>query len=206
MVLKRCGHHHHFDGVSREYKRALMAVIFINAVMFLVEMPMGFFGQSQALKADALDFLSDTFTYSLSLFVIGRSVKLRSWAALIKGISLAILGVWVLGSTFWAIIVLETPVISVMGGVAFMALMANLTSVVILSRFKDGDANVRSVWLCSRNDALSNVAVIGAAFAVWLTNTAWPDLIAATFIAFVFVTGSFQIIKQSLSEMQTAES
>ena len=158
-----CGHNASFDGVSADYKRRLWIVIALNAAMFVVEMAAGQAAKSQALKADALDFFGDALTYGISLAVIGASVKLRSMAALAKGISLAAMGLFVFGSTLWRVFYTTTPTAEIMGVVGFLALAANLASVALLVRYKDGDANVRSVWLCSRNDAIGNVAVMVAA-------------------------------------------
>ena len=162
MSASCCGQDTQFDGVSTTFKRALWIVIAINGVMFIVEMAAGAVAGSKALQADALDFLGDTATYAISLFVIGMSLHVRATAALIKGLSLAAMGLWVFGSTAYQVLVLGVPSATVMGSVGVLALLANLASVFLLMRFKDGDANVRSVWLCSRNDAIGNVAVIGA--------------------------------------------
>jgi len=195
-----CGDGPKFDGVSSGFKRALWAVIFINGFMFLVEMTAGAFAESKALQADALDFLGDTATYALSLYVIGMSLKIRATAALFKGLSLGAMGAWVLGTTIYQVLVLGTPQAEVMGVIGFLALIANLCSVAILMRYKDGDANVRSVWLCSRNDAIGNVAVMLAAGGVWLTGTAWPDLFVAALMAGLFFWSAIQIIRQALLE------
>ncbi len=200
-----CGSDAKFDGVSYEFKRALWAVIAINGAMFVVEMAAGAFSGSKALQADALDFLGDTVTYAISLYVIGMSLKVRATAALVKGLSLAAMGVWVFGSTLYHVLVLGVPSAEIMGGIGLLALAANLASVWILMRFKDGDANVRSVWLCSRNDAIGNVAVILAAVGVYLTGTAWPDLIVAALMAGLFLWSSVQIIKQATDERRHAE-
>ena len=195
-----CGHDHHFDGVSDDYKRRLWAVIAINAAMFGVEMTAGQLSGSQALKADALDFFADAATYFVSLMVIGQAVRVRTTAAFAKGISLFGMGLWVAGSTLYQLLVLGVPEHQVMGVVGFLALIANVASVLILMRYKDGDANVRSVWLCSRNDAIGNVAVMIAAAGVWFTATAWPDLIVAGVMSGLFLSSSVQILRQSLRE------
>ncbi|TNE61715.1 MAG: cation transporter [Alphaproteobacteria bacterium] len=197
-----CCHDTKFDGVDPAYKRALIAVIAINAAMFLVEMPMGFVGQSQALKADALDFLGDTATYAISLAVIGRALAVRAKAALLKGISLLLMGLWVLGSTLYTVFYLHEPAALIMGSVGVAALLANLASVLLLMRFKDGDANVRSVWLCSRNDAIGNLMVILAASGVWASGTAWPDLVVASIMASLFISGALSIIRQAGHELR----
>jgi Co/Zn/Cd efflux system component len=188
--------------MSAGFKRALWVVIAINAVMFAVEMAAGALAGSQALKADALDFLGDTITYAISLFVIGRSVRARASAALFKGLGLAVMGLWVFGSTLWQVFVLGQPNPSIMGIIGFLALAANLSSVAVLMRYRDGDSNVRSVWVCSRNDAIGNVAVITAAGLVAITGTAWPDLVVAALMAGLFLWSSAQIIRQAVGELR----
>lgn len=192
-----------FDGVNPRYKRVLWTVIAINGVMFLVEMAAGQLAGSQALKADALDFLGDTITYGLSLAVIGSSVATRSMAALFKGLSLSIMALWVFGSTVYHTLILGVPSAEVMGGIGMLALTANLASVLLLMRYKDGDANVRSVWLCSRNDAIGNVIVMFAALGVWGSSSAWPDLAVAAVMAGIFLTSSCQILRQAWAEYST---
>lgn len=199
-----CGTGARFEGLSPAYRRALLAVIAINAAMFLVETSAGVLAGSQALKADALDFLGDTLTYGISLWAIGRPLAFRANVALLKGLSLAAMGLWVLGSTFWQVLVLGVPLAPVMGAIGLLALGANLASVLILTRYRDGDANVRSVWLCSRNDAIGNVAVIGAAAAVFLTGSAWPDLLVAGVLAALFLRSSQLILRQALAERAEA--
>jgi Co/Zn/Cd efflux system component len=194
-----------FDGVDPRYKRVLWTVIGINAVMFLVEMAAGEIAGSQALKADALDFLADTVTYGLSLAVIGAALRTRATAALFKGLSLSLMALLVFGSTLYHTFILGLPSAELMGGVAVLALAANLSSVLLLMRYKDGDANVRSVWLCSRNDAIGNVVVMAAALGVWGTNTAWPDLAVAALMAGIFLTSSMQILRHAWSEYREGD-
>ncbi|CUH62875.1 zinc transporter ZitB [Thalassovita autumnalis] len=195
-----CGQNAQFDGVSKDYKRRLWLVIALNAIMFAVEMTAGHMAKSQALQADALDFFSDALTYGVSLAVIGASIKVRTMAALGKGISLLLMGVWVFGSTIYRVMYLGVPEAEIMGVVGFMALATNLISVALLVKYKDGDANVRSVWLCSRNDAIGNVAVMFAALGVWGSGSGWPDVIVAGIMATLFLSSAFQIIKQALAE------
>lgn len=199
-----CDDEFRFDGLSASYKRILWVVIAINASMFLVELTAGLLASSQALKADALDFLGDSLTYALSLAVIGQPLAWRARAAMLKGLSLAAVGLWVLGSTAYHAFFLGLPKAEVMGIVAFLALAANLTSVLLLFRFRDGDANVRSVWLCSRNDAIGNLAVILAAGGVWATAAAWPDLLVAAILASLFLWSSVQIVRQARRELAAA--
>lgn len=175
-------------------------MIAINATMFAAEMGAGQAAQSQAVKADALDFLGDALTYGLSLAVIGMSLRVRATAALLKGASLMAMGLWVLGSTLYRVLYIGVPEAGIMGLIGFLALAANVASVLLLMACKDGDANVRSVWLCSRNDAIGNVAVMAAALTVWATGTGWPDVIVAAAMATLFVSSSVQIIHQSQQE------
>ncbi len=195
-----CGHDAKFEGVSDDYKRRLWIVIAINAAMFFVEMTAGQLARSQALQADALDFLGDALTYGISLAVIGASIRVRTNAALAKALSLLLMGLWVLGSTIYRVIYVGVPEAEIMGVIGLMALIANLASVMLLVRYKDGDANVRSVWLCSRNDAIGNVAVMIAALGVWGTATGWPDLIVAGIMASLFLSSAIQIFRQALAE------
>jgi Co/Zn/Cd efflux system component len=189
-----------FDGLDPRYKRVLWTVIAINGAMFFTEMAVGHLAGSQALKADALDFLADTVTYGLSLAVIGTTIRTRATAALFKGLSLSLMAVWVLGSTIYHTFILGLPSAELMGGIGVLALAANVSSVLLLRRYKDGDANVRSVWLCSRNDAIGNVVVMVAALGVWGTSTAWPDLAVAALMGGIFFTSSAQIMRQAWIE------
>ena len=190
----------YLNNLIEQDQRILWTVIALNGVMFLTEMAAGQLAGSQALKADALDFLADTVTYGLSLAVIGATLRTRATAALFKGLSLSLMALWVLGSTVYHTLILGLPSAELMGGIGLLALAANLASVLLLMRYKDGDANVRSVWLCSRNDAIGNVVVMVAALGVWGTSTAWPDLAVAALMAGVFCTSSVQILRQAWAE------
>ncbi len=192
-----------FDGVDPRYKRVLWTVILINAAMFVTEIVAGHLARSQALQADALDFLGDTVTYGLSLAVIGASLRTRAAAALFKGASLSLMGAWVLGSTLYHVLILGLPRAEIMGVIGLLALAANVSSVLLLMRYKDGDANVRSVWLCSRNDAIGNIVVTLAAGAVWWTASAWPDLIVAGLMAGLFLSSAVQILRQAWAEYRS---
>ncbi len=200
-----CGHEQNFAGVSQTYRRILLIIIVINGLMFGVEMVAGWLSGSQALQADALDFLGDTISYAVSLWAIGKALAIRSRAALAKGISLALMAAWVTGSTLYKVLILNTPDALTMGTVAIAAFVANLVSVLLLMRYRDGDANVRSVWLCSRNDAIGNLIVVAAASGVWATDSAWPDLSVAFIMAALFLSSAIQIIRQARAEMATAD-
>jgi len=194
-----------FDGVDPRYRRVLWTVILINAAMFVTEIVAGHLARSQALQADALDFLGDTVTYGLSLAVIGASLRTRATAALFKGVSLSLMGAWVLGSTLYHVLVLGLPRAEIMGVIGVLALAANVSSVFLLMRYKDGDANVRSVWLCSRNDAIGNIVVTLAAGAVWWTASPWPDLIVAGLMAGLFLSSAVQILRQAWGEYRSTQ-
>lgn len=191
-----------FEGKTAAYKWTLIFVIALNGTMFLVEMLAGFGATSQALKADALDFLGDSLTYGMTLAVIGMSLRIRATAALIKGASLALMGIFVLAMTTYRIFVLDVPNEVTMGVVGFIALAANVISVLVLLRYKDGDSNVRSVWLCSRNDAVGNVIIILAAVAVGATQSRWPDLVVAAVMAGLFLHSSVLIVRQAREELR----
>lgn len=197
-----CGSTIEFDGTSPAYRRALWAVILINAVMFVVEMSAGHAAHSKSLQVDALDFLGDSLTYALSLFIIGKPLKWRSRVAMIKSASLFALALWIFATTVWAFFNPVQPNAPIISGVGIAALIANLVSVGLLMRFKNGDANVRSVWLCSRNDAINNVAVIFAGVGVWLSGSHLPDLLVATAMGGLFLKGSIEIFTQARQEMQ----
>lgn len=182
-------------------KRALLWVIAFNATMFIVEMAAGSMAESQALKADALDFLADSATYAMSLAVLGLTLRARATAALIKGGSLAAMGLFVLGLTIWRAYTGAEPEAPVMGAIGLLALAANLTSVLFLLRFRDGDSNIRSVWLCSRNDAIGNVAVMVAAGLVWAIGSYWPDLVVAAGMAALFLHSATKIVLQASREL-----
>ncbi|MGI1669605.1 MAG: cation transporter [Neptuniibacter sp.] len=197
-----CNSNVQFDGVSVEYKRILWIVIAINVVMFVVETGASIASQSMALRADALDFLGDSLTYSITLLAIGHSLRWRASAALFKGITLALMGLWVLGSTLYRTLVLEIPNEMIMGSVAMMAFTANLISALLLLKYRNGDSNVRSVWLCSRNDAIGNLAALLAAGAVFATQSPWPDLIVAFAMALLFLHSASLILRQAIAELR----
>jgi Co/Zn/Cd efflux system component len=193
-------HSHTFDGMNDEFKRRLMLVTAINVGMFLVEFSAGHLAGSQALQADALDFFADGVTYALSFWAIGRPQRVRTGAAVLKGVSLLAMGIWIAATTLYQFFVHGVPEAQVMGLIGFLALGANLLSVYLLFAYKDGDANIRSVWLCSRNDAIGNVAVMIAAVLVAFLNSGAPDLIVAGIMSALFLTSSYQILRQSWAE------
>jgi Co/Zn/Cd efflux system component len=183
------------------WRRALWIALVINAGMFALELVAGVSADSRALMADALDFLGDAANYAISLVVAGMALVWRARAALLKGVTLIALGLWVLGSTAYAAVLGASPHAGTMGLIGVLALVANVGVALMLYRFRSGDANMRSVWICSRNDAIGNVAVVAAAAGVFGTGTAWPDLVVAAILATLGLSGGFQIIRQARGEL-----
>lgn len=186
---------------DRRWRAALWIALGVNASMFAIEAGAGLAAGSRALQADSLDFLGDAANYAISLGVAGLALRWRARAALLKGASLAGVGVWVLATTLWAVLVGATPRADVMGLVGAAALIANGAVAVMLFSFRKGDANRRSVWICSRNDAIGNLAVLAAAAGVFDTGARWPDLVVAVIMASLSIWGGWQIISQATSEL-----
>lgn len=184
------------------YKRALWAVVLLNAGYGVVEMVGGFFADSQALKADALDFLGDGSITLLGLLAIGWGLQWRARSAFIQGIFLGAMGIGVLINTVYRVLVMHTPSAELMGIMGFIALAINIIAAIVLIPHRHGDANVRAVWLFSRNDAFGNLAVVIAACLVFWTGASWPDLIAAAVIASLFLQSSWSIIKDARSDLK----
>jgi Co/Zn/Cd efflux system component len=170
--------------------------------MFLAEIVAGVAAGSSALQADALDFLGDAANYAISLGVAGLALSWRSRAALVKGATLGLLGLWVLASTAWHAYAGTLPRAEVMGVVGVLALLTNGGVALMLYRFRGGDANMRSVWICSRNDAIGNLAVLLAAAGVFGTGTGWPDIIVAGIMAALSISGGWQIVRQAQGELR----
>lgn len=184
------------------WRRALWIALGINAGMFLAEIVAGVAAGSVSLQADALDFLGDAANYAISLGVAGMALSWRARAALLKGSTLAVLGFWVLASTAWHAYAGTLPEAHVMGVVGVLALLANAGVALMLYRFRGGDANMRSVWICSRNDAIGNLAVVLAALGVFGTGTGWPDLVTAAVMAGLGIHGGAQIVRQASAELR----
>jgi Co/Zn/Cd efflux system component len=188
---------------DKRWRRILWIALVLNAAMFFVEMGAGVQADSRALQADALDFFGDAANYAISLGVAGMALAWRSRAALFKGITILLFGLWVLGSAIWAFFNGTTPAAETMGIVGTLALLVNVGVALMLFRYRTGDANMRSVWICSRNDAISNVAVLAAAIGVAGTGSAWPDLGVAAIMAGLAITGGVQIIWQARNELHS---
>lgn len=188
---------------DRRWRAVLWVALVINAGMFAVEVGAGLATGSRALQADSLDFLGDAANYAISLGVAGLALRWRARAALLKGGSLAGVGLWVFATTLWAVFVGATPRADVMGLVGAAALAANAGVALMLFSFRKGDANRRSVWICSRNDAIGNLAVLAAAAGVFGTGARWPDLIVAAIMAALSIWGGWQIVSQAAGELNS---
>ena len=185
------------------WRRALWIALFVNSGMFAVEMAAGAAADSRALQADALDFLGDAANYAISLLVAGMALAWRARAALAKGLTLIGLGGWVMITAVLAALGGAAPEPELMGIIGALALAANTGVAIMLYRFRTGDANMRSVWICSRNDAIGNIAVMAAALGVFGTGTAWPDLIVAAILALLGISGGIQIVQQARLELRS---
>jgi len=195
-----CHTHSTEPAADRSVRRILWIALALNAAMFAVEIGAGLAARSVALQADALDFLGDAATYAISLAVLGRPLRWRAGAAMLKGVSLGVLGVWVAAATVWSAVAQPLPDHTVMGGIGVLALAVNVVAAVMLYRMRGGDANLRSAWLCSRNDAIGNLAVLGAALGVFGTATVWPDLVVGAVMAGLALSASIAILRQARSE------
>lgn len=184
------------------YRRVLWVALVVNLAMFAVEIAAGWNAASAALLADAVDFFGDAANYAVSLFVLSMGLTARARAALTKGLVMGGYGLYVLGQAGWNALQGVSPDAVTMGVVGVLALTSNLAVAVLLYAFRDGDANMRSVWLCSRNDAIGNVAVLAAAAFVGVTATRWPDLGVAAVMAGLAVTAAFQIIHHARSDLR----
>jgi Co/Zn/Cd efflux system component len=187
---------------DQTYRRVLWVVLGINAVMFLAEIGAGLAAGSASLQADALDFLGDAANYAISLFVAGMALRYRASAALAKGATMGAFGLWVIGMVIWHAAHGTLPSAFTMGAVGVAALAANVASFGLLWAYREGDANMRSAWICTRNDVLGNVAVLLAALGVFGTGTGWPDVIVAASMAGLALQGAFVVVRQSTTELR----
>ena len=183
------------------YRRVLWIALVVNAAMFVVEMVGGVTSGSLSLLADAVDFAGDALNYGVSLAVLAAAVAWRARAAMLKAVSMTGFGLYVLGSALWNVWHGSVPDATTMGAVAVLALLANLGVAWLLYAFREGDANMRSVWLCTRNDAIGNLAVMAAALGVFGTGTAWPDLAVAGLMAGLALHGAWQVMGQARQEL-----
>lgn len=188
--------------VLRLQRRILGIVLVINVAMFVVEVGAGWSAESISLQADALDFFGDSVNYAIALFVLGRSLAWRAGTALGKGLVMIGFGAYLLGASLYHALAGAAPQAPVMGMIGALALLANVASALLLFRFRGGDANLRAVWLCSRNDAIGNLAVLAAASGVFLSGTPWPDLAVGLIMAGLAVWAGRSVLRQSRSELR----
>jgi len=188
-------------GRSRAYLRVLWIVLGVNLTMFIVEMIAGLSAGSVSLQADSLDFLGDTANYGISLFVAGMALRNRAIAAFGKGVTMGLFGIWVLASSFWKGFAGAPPEALTMGVVGLAALAANALGFALLSAYRSGDSNMRSVWLCSRNDLIGNCAVLASAIGVARTGAAWPDVLVAAIMAVLALQGAAIVVTQARAEL-----
>lgn len=189
---------------SSRFRRVLWIALAINAGMFMTEIAAGMLAGSAALQADALDFLADAANYAISLVVLGMSLRWRAGAAWIKGLSMGMFGLWVLGTVVWHMSTGTVPHAPTMGAIGALALVMNLICLILLMAFRDGDANMRSVWICSRNDVIANAAVLLAALGVFGTGTGWPDVVVASLMSGLALQGAAQIMRDAGREWRRA--
>jgi len=201
MSASCCHHHHDPQRGNPAFKRVLWIVLAINAVMFLVEIGAGVAAGSASLQADALDFLGDAGNYIIGLAVVGMALRYRAMAAFAKGLTMGAFGLWVIGTVVWHALMGTVPEPITMGVIGAVALIANAACAALLYAYREGDANMQSVWICSRNDVLSNLAVLLAAVGVFGTGTGWPDLIVASIMATLAVQGAWIVMQRASDEL-----
>ncbi|HEY3825579.1 MAG TPA: cation transporter [Bryobacteraceae bacterium] len=202
MSANCCTQTHEDQLPDSRYRRVLWVVLAINGAMFLVEIIAGVVAGSTSLQADALDFLADSANYGISLFVVGMTLRFRASAALAKGVTMGLFGLWVLSTAFRHAASGTVPEAATMGAVGIVALLANAASFVLLWAYRGGDSNMRSVWLCSRNDVIGNFAVLLAALGVFSSGKGWPDIFVALLMACFALQGAWLVIRLALVELQ----
>jgi Co/Zn/Cd efflux system component len=184
------------------YRRVLWMVLAINAAMFAVEVGAGVAAGSASLQADALDFLGDAANYGICLMVVGMALRYRASAALAKGATMGLFGLWVVATVIWHAVHGTLPSAVTMSAIGVTALLANAASFALLWTHRNGDANMRSAWICTRNDVLGNLAVLLAALGVFGTGTGWPDLIVAAIMAALALQGAAVVIRHARTELR----
>jgi Co/Zn/Cd efflux system component len=188
---------------SPRYRRVLWAALLINAAMFGIEISAGLQARSVSLLADSVDFFGDAANYGISLLVLGMTLTWRARAALLKGLTMGGFGLFVLGRAAWSAATGTVPESVTMGAIGALALLANVSVAAMLYAWREGDANMRSVWLCSRNDAIGNLAVMAAALGVFGTGRSWPDLAVAVVMGVLALTAARSVIHQAVAELRS---
>lgn len=186
------------------FRRVLWIALIANFAMFVVEIIASRIGDSMSLQADALDFFGDSANYAISLFVVGMALTARANASLFKGATMALFGLWIIGSALYRAFAGSAPEPMTMSTIALLALVVNVVVSVMLFRFRDGDSNRQSIWLCSRNDAIGNMAVIVAAAGVLVLGSRWPDLIVAAIIATLNISAALKVVRLARAELRTS--
>ena len=184
------------------YRRILWTVLAINGAMFLVEIGAGLAAGSASLQADALDFFGDAANYAISLMVVDMALRYRATAALAKGATMGLFGLWIIGTVIWHSMHGTLPSALTMGAVGFAALAANAVSFGLLWAYRGGEANMRSAWICTRNDVLGNLAVLLAALGVFGTDSGWPDIVVAAIMAALALQGAWMVLRQAFGELR----
>jgi Co/Zn/Cd efflux system component len=204
MSAHCCDHAHERDAAAAQsptYRRILWVALALNLAMFFVEIGAGLAAQSASLLADSLDFLGDAGNYGLSLFVLGMALQWRARASLLKAASMGAFGLWVAATTIQHALAGTVPAAPVMGVVGALAFAVNLGVAGLLYRWRDGDSNMRAVWICTRNDAIGNLAVLVAAAGVFGSGTGWPDYVVAAIMSGLALVGSVQVARAALPEL-----
>jgi Co/Zn/Cd efflux system component len=205
MSAHCCDHDHGAASASPVYRRVLWVALAINLTMFAVEIGAGFAAQSASLLADSLDFLGDAANYGISLLVIGLALRWRARASLVKAATMGAFGLWVAATTIQHALAGTLPAAPMMGAVGVVAFAANFGVALLLWRWRDGDSNMRSVWICTRNDAIGNLAVIAAALGVFGSGSGWPDYLVAAIMSGLALWGAATIIRGALGELRQPE-
>ncbi len=190
------------DGLNPVFRRVLWIALIANFAMFVVEIVASQIGDSMSLQADALDFFGDSANYAISLFVVGLALTIRARASLFKGATMALFGLWVIGSASYRAVYGSAPEAATMGTIALLALLVNVGVSILLYRFRDGDSNRQSIWLCSRNDAIGNLAVMAAAAGVFASGSRWPDLLVAALIAGLNISAAIHVVRLARAEIR----
>lgn len=208
MSAHCCDHTHERSAAaanSPTYRRVLWVALALNIAMFFVEIGAGLAAQSASLLADSLDFLGDAGNYGLSLFVLGMALHWRARASLLKAASMGAFGLWVAATTIQHALAGTVPEAPVMGVVGTLAFAVNLGAAALLYRWREGDSNMRAVWICTRNDAIGNLAVLVAAAGVFGSGTGWPDYVVAAIMSGLALVGAFQVARQAMAELTTTQ-
>lgn len=193
------------DQTSKVIRRILWISLVLNALMFVIEFAASFLADSVSLKADSIDFLGDSFNYGISLYVLNAALRTRSMASMLKATSMGLFGVWVIYEAISNAIQGSAPDASAMGLLGFIALIVNVFVAFLLFKYRKGDSNMQSVWLCSRNDAIGNIAVMIAASGVFFTGTMWPDLVVAAIMGILSLMACYRVFKKAIPEYKSKQ-